>query len=423
MNTMPRMALPPRRVLYLNFDRGIPVLGEKGASVHVRCMVNALASLGHDVLLCCTRTGAGNAPPRGVLVELGSQVANALLLAESIIRGAGLPPDSDTTLRRELNRLALDRVLPARVGAALAQAGWAAPQLVYERQALFHTAGVEIARAHGVPRILEVNAPLVEEQARHRTLELRDAAAAAEQISYAGADLIVAVSDAVARHVVARGADPARVMVAQNGADTASFRPQAEAGESLRAQHGLQGAVVAGFVGSFKAWHGFDMLLDAFDALAPRFPQARLLAVGTGPMLEAARARVAATPLAARVVFTGDIPHAAVPAHLAAMDFTVAPYLPQPDFYFSPLKIVESMAAGRPVVAPRLGQIETLVTDGETGLLYAPDDARACADAIGVLLESAGLRARMGLRAALHAQAEWDWTRIADRVLRGVAVA
>lgn len=417
----------PMRVVYLNTDQGIPVLGEKGASVHVRSFVTALSALGHDVALCCTRVGDGNAPPPGHLLELPTQVSEADLAAERLrlgIVGDGIedPVQMDDVLRREVKRIALDRLLPGRVASALRETGFA-PDLIYERHALFHTAGVELASALGVPRLLEVNAPLVEEQARYRGLRLRSEAEAAERQSFHGADLVIAVSDAVREHVLSQGVDERRLMVEPNGVDTALFRATHGAGDAVRARWELEDKVVIGFVGSFKAWHGMDFLLDAFALIAPRYPSARLLAVGNGPMLEAARARVVREGLADRVTFTGDIPHVEVPAHLAAMDMTVAPYLAQPGFYFSPLKIVESLAAARPVVAPRLGQIENLIVDGETGLLYPPDDLAACVTHITKLLGDAALRLKMGQRAANQAQRDWDWTRVGERVLmRGATV-
>ncbi len=417
------------RILYLNADRGIPVLGEKGASVHVRSFVTALAALGHEVSLVCAQAGSGNPPPPCRLIEQRPQADQDAIRAEC--RALDLAPAwvEDTVLRSELARLAHDRGLAERAIAALDEAGFV-PDLIYERQALFHTAGVALAAHYGVPRLLEVNAPLVEEQARFRGLRLRDVAQAREDASYAGADLVVAVSDAVGRHVTGRGIDPARVLVAANGVDTARFRADQApgltltTGAALRGRLGLEQALVIGFVGSFKAWHGIDFLLDAFTTLAPRFPAARLLAVGDGPMLEAARQRVRNEGLDGRVIFTGAVPHAEVPAYLQAMDLTVAPYAAQQEFYFSPLKIVESMAAGRPVVAPRIGQIVRLVSSGVNGLLYPPDDLAACIARIALLLDDSGLRARLGERAAQQAQRDWDWVRVVARVLeRGAAVA
>ncbi|MBU6498035.1 MAG: glycosyltransferase, partial [Rhodospirillales bacterium] len=116
--------------------------------------------------------------------------------------------------------------------------------------------------------------------------------------------------------------------------------------------------------------------------------------------------------------FPGAIAHADIPAALARMDLTVAPYLAQEDFYFSPLKVVESLAAGCPVVAPRIGQIPELVADGQTGLLYEPGDLAACRAAILRLLDDPAGRHRMGREAAARARRDWDWTRLADRVVR-----
>ncbi|HQT73987.1 MAG TPA: glycosyltransferase, partial [Acidiphilium sp.] len=74
------------------------------------------------------------------------------------------------------------------------------------------------------------------------------------------------------------------------------------------------------------------------------------------------------------------------------------PYLPQPDFYFSPLKIFESLAAGRAVIAPAIGEIGGIIADGETGLLYPAGETRALGAALSRLLDDpAGCRA-MGAR-------------------------
>jgi len=413
------------KVAYLNADRGIPVLGEKGASVHVRAFTTALAALGHDVALVCSRAGSGNPPPPVRMLELPPAADDAAFVATCRRLGVDeVTAPADLVLRGELARLVNDQTLAARAAAALAAEGFA-PDLLYERQALFHSAGVELAAAAGVARVLEVNAPLVEEQARFRDLRLRDEAQAYEDRSLNGADLVVAVSEEVRQHVLSRGVADRRVIVLPNGVDTASFAPAAalRAGIEIRERHGLGDDPVIGFVGSFKPWHGMDFLLDAFMRLTAVHGTARLLAVGTGPMLGEARARAEAAGLGGRVVFTGEIPHAEVPGHLAAMDFTVAPYLPRDDFYFSPLKVVESLAAGRAVVAPRIGQIEALVSHGETGLLYPPGDLAACVARLTVLLDNAALRARMGARAAERASRDWDWTQLAGRVLAHPALA
>ena len=397
------------KLLYLNLDRGIPVLGDKGASVHVREFVTAAAGLGHEVVLAAATRGAGNAPPPARLIELPFDPAPAALAAECDILGLDPAALEEPILRREVARLAFDRTLPERLDAALATIGFV-PDLVYERHALFHRAGVAVAAARGVPRLLEVNAPLVEEQARFRGLRLEVVARAAEAASYRGADVVVAVSAPVAAHVRACGGWSTPVHVVPNGVATARYNDTA-GGAAIRARLGLGAAPVIGFIGSFKPWHGMAFLLDAFATLAARRPDARLLAVGEGPELQAVAGRVAALGLGDRVLLPGRVAHAEVPAWLAAMDLTVAPYLPQPDFYFSPLKLFESFAAARPVVAPRLGQIGELIAPGQTGLLYDAGDAAGCLAALESLLDDPAQCRAMGQEARRQVAARgWDHT-------------
>ena len=403
------------RIAYLCLDSGIPVLGGKGASVHVRAFVTALGRLGHEVRIFCTRPGDGNPAP-APLTALERPSREAAIAA---CMGRGLAPAvlEDEALASELRRIAHDEVLPAQMRAAFG--AWR-PDLIIERHALFHAAGAEIARTLAIPRLLEVNAPLVEEQAAFRTLRLRALAEEVEARSMQAAQGVVAVSAPVAAYVRGRGVAAERIMVAPNGVDCALFAPE-DAGAEVRAFHGLGAGPVIGFFGSFKVWHGVDFLLDAFAVIAAEHAQARLLCLGHGPRLEAVEARAAALGLAGRAIFPGPVPHAEVPAHLAAMDLTVAPYLPQEDFYFSPLKVVESLAAGRPVVAPRMGQIPELIEDGETGLLYEPGDLAACTGAIRRLIEDPSRRRRMGAAGAARAQACWDWQQVARAVLARLA--
>ncbi len=401
-------------ILYLSLDNGIPVLGAKGASVHVRSFVTALAALGHTVVLACSRLGEGDAPPPARLLMLAPEIPPAAPAREWYALGRDGEPPDEPLLRRELARLAHDRTLPRRLLAALGLIRFRT-DLIYERQALFYCAGAALTAGLGIPRVLEVNAPLVEEQARFRGLRLEPAARAREADSYRGAEAIVAVSAAVAAHVRSVLGDSAPVHVVPNGVDLARYDASAD-GAGIRARLGLGAAPVIGFVGSFKPWHGAPFLFEVFRRLAQSRPELRLIAVGEGPELQEMRARVAEYGLADRVALPGRVAHSEIPAWLAAMDITVAPYLPQPDFYFSPLKIVESLAAGRPVVAPRLGQIAELVEHRRTGLLYTPGEPVSCTAALRTLLDAPARRCAMG-EAARQRVAGFGWEDVARRAL------
>ena len=401
-------------VLYLNFDEGIPVLGGKGASVHVREFVSAAAGLGHEVVLACSRLGAGDAPPPARLLELPPGDAPERLAADCEALGLATDRLADAVLRREVLRLAHDRALPRRLLGTLSEMGFR-PDAVYERHALFHSAGAAIAARLGVPRLLEVNAPLREEQVRFRSLKLEDPARLVEAASYRGADVIIAVSAGVAAHVRSVTGGANRLYVVPNGVDAERFGAGV-GGAAVRARTGVGGAPVIGFVGSFKSWHGSLFLLETFGRLASARPDVRLVAVGEGPALEETRARAASLGLVEKTVFPGRVSHAEIPAWYDAMDITVSPYLPQPDFYFSPLKVIESLAAGRPVVAPRIGQLAELIDDGKTGQLYEPGDEAGSHAAISRLLDDPARRRVMG-EAAKQRALGFGWRQVVSRIL------
>lgn len=390
------------KILYLNFDRGIPVLGDKGASVHVRAFVSAARRLGHEIFLACANLGEGNPPPPAQIIHLDYEADGST--AEKF----------DKTSRREQAKLIYDRTVPSRVLKALEAAEFV-PDIIYERHALFHRAGVDIAAYLGIPRLLEVNAPLIHEQRTFRVLSLEEEARAAQFDSYRGADAIIVVSEAVGEHVNEVLGRSDRVHVVPNGVDLSLFTTADHARTEIRDRLGLGSAPVVGFIGSFKRWHGVLPLLEAFASLRAAHPEVRLLAVGDGPEREAVRDCAEALGLAQQVILPGRTPHTDIPKWLSAMDLTVAPYEPQPDFYFSPLKIVESMAAGRPVVAPAIGQIPQLIENGLTGRLYCPGSSDLSHVLHELIDDRAGLAA-MGERAKQRA-ASFDWTAVVAHIL------
>lgn len=382
------------RVAYLLPDPGIPVGGTKGASVHVGEVCTTLARRGHEVLLCAQRVSGP--PPVGVqLVHLDPG---------PLPRG----PGADAGRLRAAADFAVRSDPLVRAFA---------PELVYERLSLMSGGSARLATDLGVPRVVEVNAPIVDEWARHRPLELRDLATELESRALCGAD-VVAVSAPLAGWARERGA--ARATVVTNGVDVRRFRPPSGAADAadrrrLRAALGLTGCDVVGFVGSLKPWHGVEVLIEAVAGLTADRPSVRLLVVGDGPQRASLVDRVARLGLADRVVFTGAVPAAAVPGYVAALDVAAAPFLPSAGFYFSPLKVAEAMACGRAVVASRVGPIEAMA--GAAAVLVAPGDAGALGAALGELLADPARRAAIGGSARRRATETLSWDRVVQRTL------
>ena len=405
--------MSPLRIIYLCADPGIPVLGFKGASTHVRSLVRALTEAGHTVTVVCTTRGWGNQLATE-LVEVAPDAEARRLgqLGDLAFARSGFSEKPGSELKRLLHNGPLGE-------GVMSLCHTLQPNALYERYALLCNAGARVAHTCNLPHILELNAPLIEERQRYWGLALPDVARTIEREVFSGADAILAVSAPVRDFAIAGGAAAQRVSVLPNAVDPLLLAAGGnEVATAVRARHDLGAAVVIGFVGSLKPWHGVDLLLEAFADLDDK--QLRLLIVGDGPQAETLRLRAAAPELAGTVIFTGQVPHAQIGAYLAAMDIAVAPYRAsgpdQGSFYFSPLKVFEYMAAGLPVVAPHLGQIVEVVKHGQHGLLYPPDDTGALTAHLLQLIRNPAQRTQMGCAGATLVGQQYTWSGNAMRV-------
>jgi glycosyltransferase involved in cell wall biosynthesis len=281
---------------------------------------------------------------------------------------------------------------------------------IYERYSLWSFAGMEYAADEDLPGLLEVNSPLIEEQALHRELVDRVGAVRVAEHAFGKATALLPVSNEVAEYLrgwpMARG----RIHTTPNGVDTGRF-PE-DLAPSLPSE-----AFTVGFIGTLKPWHGLPALVEAFEVLHKEDPNVRLLIVGDGPGREEMEKSLAESGLSDASHFTGAVGPEEVPGLLASMDAAVAPYPMQSQFYFSPLKVYEYMAAGLPVVASRIGQLDGLISDGEDGILISPGSPLAIADALGRLRRDASLGARLGKNARKTVMESHTWDAVAERIM------
>ncbi|NUS49478.1 MAG: glycosyltransferase family 4 protein [Nocardioidaceae bacterium] len=322
-----------KRVAYVCTDDGVPPFGRKGASVHVQAMLTQLLDRGDEVHLLTPLPGTPAAHLARVAVHELPRHAKG---------DNGVPTDGRVP---EI----LDALHAARP-----------VDLVYERYSLWGRSGTAWARAHGVPCVLEVNAPLPVEQARHRRLTHPEAADAVARAATGQADVVVCVSEPVAAWVRSLGtAGQAAVHVVPNGVDSRRFAPV-----PIR-PHPAE--LTLGFVGTLKPWHGLGDLLRA----------------------------------------------------LARMDVAVAPYPPLEDFYFSPLKVYEYLAAGLPVVASDVGPLPDLLTGGRErlGVVYPAGSPQDLAGAVAYLRHDPVARADLAARGRRAMVEEHDWKHVLERIL------
>jgi glycosyltransferase involved in cell wall biosynthesis len=378
------------RLAYLCSDLGVPVYGNKGASVHVRELSRALQELGHEVLIVCGRLG-GSAP-KGFDVPL-----------------VEFPPEDPTAGPRAVRAATYARSLPARALPALRDFG---PDLLYERYALNGTAGLALAADLGIPHVLEVNAPLVDEDLAHRGLGSDASARTLERMIVTRAARILTVSEELKRWLIGLGVGAERITVLANAVDPVRFDVEAEKREDVRRRLGVNGTPIVVFVGTLKPWHDPGILVRALGVLRERnvAPAPQLFLVGDGPERERLEALAREEGLSSMLTFTGSVAHDEVPAYLAAADVAVATYHPRTGRYFSPLKLFEYLAAGLPVVAAELGEIPHCVRAEETGLLYPPGDVEALADALAMLIVDRERAVALGRNGREHVLRHHTWS-------------
>jgi glycosyltransferase involved in cell wall biosynthesis len=177
---------------------------------------------------------------------------------------------------------------------------------------------------------------------------------------------------------------------------------------------------VLAFVGAMKPWHGVPRLVEALPTLGPAF---RLLLVGDGPELDAARERARALGVVDAVHCAGAVPHSQVPDWLAAADIALVPYAPAAAQYFSPVKLFECMAMGMPIVAARAGQTEEILARGRYGSLYDPGLPQEPAATVRAVAADLPAARRAAAAARQQVLAHHTWERNAEHVERLAAAA
>lgn len=388
------------RIAYVTADHGVPVFGRKGASIHVQEMVHAYVGLGHQVTVFTGRKGGSEEGFEADLVKVKPSIPDPEATIDEHPRAKLLAKENRSLEIGDLVEEAL-----------VAEHERTPFDFIYERYSLWSAAGVRAAAKLGVPCFMEVNAPLLLEQEKYRDLIQAEQAASLEAEVFANAHAIAAVSEKVKEYAIAKGAIAEHCHVVPNGVDTRRFHPDVEpASLDIPA-----GAFVIGFVGSLKAWHGLEPLLDGFREL-PHEHDYHLLIVGEGPLRTWVEGYVRGARLDGRVTVAGWVEYEDIPRYVRRFDVAAAPYHAIDDFYFSPLKLFEYLAVGRPVVASAIGQMCDVIEHGRTGLLVRPDDPSDFAAKVAQLRGDPELCRQISQAAAVEG-ARRTWTHNAQKMV------
>jgi glycosyltransferase involved in cell wall biosynthesis len=296
-------------------------------------------------------------------------------------------------------------------------------KFIWQHHELFQCAGFVARRRFRRPVVLFVDAPVVWEAARWgvrrpgwgRPLELLG-----ESPQLRHADIVACVSEEVADSARRLGAAPERTIVTPCAVDATKFSPSV-CGDAVRQRHGLEGRDVVGWIGSFRRFHGVDLLLHALSRVtkdARREGRSPPVGLFVGDGLERQQLEGLARSLEVDVRFTGLIEHATVPEYLRAMDIAVVVNPATAPFHYSPLKLREYMSSGLAVIAPDSGQVSEVIDSGVTGLLCEAGSVDALQHALERLLRNPEQRSTLGAAARRVIETTGSWDVQLDRVIQ-----
>lgn len=280
------------------------------------------------------------------------------------------------------------------------------PQLVYERYAIFATAGCRYARSRHVPLILEVNYTSCSPLVRRRSGVLKPLARMIDKKLFQNASCIVVVSSYLREHLEKDFHVPReKILVCPNAADPRVFHTSIEPLQTF-GDVSLAGKKVIGFVGTFSPWHGVKMLIDAFQRVAEQLQDTIVMLVGDGPEKPAIMEKVKAYNLQDRVIFAGTVSHDELPSYVSTFSVGV---MPDSNEYGSPMKIFEYMAMGKPVVVPDYGPLLDAVEHGRQGMVFERKNTDKLAQSLVAILENDELYAQMAENARAHIVNKHNW--------------
>lgn len=251
---------------------------------------------------------------------------------------------------------------------------------------------LKVGKRSGIPVVYEIRAFWEDAAVDHgstREGSLRyNATRALETRAIRQAGHVFTICEGLRSDIVDRGVPSAKVTVIPNAVDVQGFQLAQAPEPALQARWGLQDRTVVGFIGSFYAYEGLDLLVAALPQMLKARPDMVLLLVGGGPQDAALKAQAQALGLGDHVVFTGRVPHAEVNRYYDLIDVLAYPrHSMRLTELVTPLKPLEAMAQGHLFVASDVGGHKELIRHGETGWLFKADDVNALAQAILDMLE------------------------------------
>ena len=231
------------------------------------------------------------------------------------------------------------------------------------------------------------------------------------------ADTVSVSSDALFARCLEIGVARKRIIKVPVGADIEAFSKGYAGAQAVRDEYGIKAPIVL-YIGQLHSGQYADLFIEAAGGVMQHMKDIVFIIAGDGWRLAPLRQMALDLGLNRHFIFTGSLPHDAVASYVAAADICVACFEDNEITRCkSPLKIAEYLAAGKAIVASRVGEVRNMV--GGVGLLVEPGSSRALSDGIVKLFKDAQLKKDLEYASKKRARARYDWAISAD-VLLGV---
>ncbi|MBL6444764.1 glycosyltransferase [Fulvivirga sp. 29W222] len=291
-------------------------------------------------------------------------------------------------------------------------------RMVWERHDLFPGVGRKLARQLKVPFVVSVEAAVVWEAKKwgvNRPVWGYFLEKFVESASLRSADLVVCVSEELRTKVISMGVSADRVIVSHNRVNTSLFNTLIT-GDSIRDKYKLRGKKIIGWTGSFRTFHGLESVIKAFARVSNNLDDVVLMLVGDGLEFNKIYSLVEKLDLSKKVVFVGKQPFIRVPEYIASFDIALVSAASAKGFHYSPLKLREYLACGKPTIVPSAGDLPSLFTDEKEVLFYVPGDIDDLSCKMEFLLQNRHIYNTMHENAVRLSEKEGSWLHELKRV-------
>jgi len=226
-------------------------------------------------------------------------------------------------------------------------------------------------------------------------------------------DLVVAVSAEIAETLRRAGISPEKIRVIDNGIDVASLETAAP---TLRRDLGLDSkCILVGAIGRLSPEKGSDVFVVAARIVVQQHPEVKFVVVGDGPERKKLEELTREYGLQGKLFWAGRRDD--MPGVYASLDIQVQPSLKEG----LPMTILEGLAAGKPIVATRVGAVKTVIINEHTGLLVNPGSADEIASAVARLIQDSSLRTCLGQAGRARVKANFSATAMTEKYLLAYA--